>query len=86
MQVEVPESQVPVCPVVIAGQSALVQQPVDGMHRVAPGHRLVPEPQVKSQEVPLHVAIAPVGGWQGLQEVPQLLMELFATQTPAQTC
>ena len=61
MHKAVPESQVPVCPLAIAGQSLLLQHPDEGMHLVPPGQRFMGPPQVKSQVVPLQLAVAPAG-------------------------
>ena len=55
----------------MAGQSVLLQHPVLGMHDVPPGQRLTVPVQVKSQVVPLQVAVPPAGGWQAVHDVPQ---------------
>jgi hypothetical protein len=88
LQVFVPESQVPVWPLVIVGQSVLSQHPEAAMQVIEVGHFLgVAAPQVKSQVVPLQVAVPPFGAAHGLlQREPQFWVELLSTQDPAQSC
>jgi hypothetical protein len=74
-------SQATVLPA-IAAQSALVQQPVT---QALP--HFLPVVQVKSQVIPLQVAIPPVGVAQGLQAmVPHELVLVLEAQTPLQLC
>jgi hypothetical protein len=45
-----------------------------------------PDGQLKPQLVPSQVAVAPGGGWQAMQDVPQLWTELLAMHVPEQLC
>jgi hypothetical protein len=75
LQVFVPESQVPVWPVLKGGQSVLSQHPEAAMQLIELAHFFGVAPlQLKSQVVPLHVAVPPpVGVGHGLlQREPQL--------------
>ena len=83
----VPESQLPVCPPALVGQSALEQHPADGTQIPAVRHCFgVEPPQVNPQLDPSHVAVPPVGTGQALHSVPQVAVDVLSTQAPAHTC
>jgi hypothetical protein len=64
----------------------LEQHPLPETQIDAAAHFFMPEAQLKSHAVPLHVAVAPAGDLQGSQEAPQASVELFSTQAPEHMC
>ena len=63
------------------------QHPFEATQIPAARHCLgVAPPQMKPQLLPSQVAVAPAGGAQGSQLLPQVMIELLFAQAPAQMC
>src|SRR3954468_4169484 len=83
----VPESQVPVCPPALVGQSPFEQQPAARTQIPAVGHCFgVPPPQVNPQLDPSHVGVPPAGAEHGSHRVPHVAGDVLSTQPAAHMC